>query len=350
MPEKVPGLLDAINAAIPSGEEAETPETEEAETPEGEEIETPEGEEAETPEGEEEETPEGEEEAEGEEGEEEAEGEEKPAKPSAKEPDPINDPLPKGTLQSTSERFKHVVDKLKEQTARAETIETQHNELIQHITGAGMGAQEFGTMLDYAAGVNSGTYDGLVKSRAILLRELESISQALGEPMPGQDALKGHDDLVKEVNAKTLTPERAIEIATQRNRTAAQARLTQRQQSGQQSAQQLQQAQADGSAALTALGKELAAKDGTAEYKRKAQLVVDMLEEVMPNIPPKQWVQTFRAAYAKVPAAKAAPKHVGKAPGAKPQPLRGNKLPAGGGGLAKQPKNLREAIDSAFHS
>jgi hypothetical protein len=346
MPEKAPSLLDAINAAIPSGEEAETPETEEVETPEGEEVETPEGEEAETPEGEEDETPEGEEEAEGDEGEEEAEGEETPAKPPAKAPDPINDPLPKGTLQSTSERFKHVVDKLKEQTARAETIETQHNQLIQHITGAGMGAQEFGMLLDYASGVNSGTYEGLVKSRSILLRELEAVSKQLGEPMPGEDILANHPDLLKEVNDKLITPQRAMEIASQRNRTAAQTRLGQQGQQRQQTTQQIQQAQADGTAALTALGKELAGKDGPIEYKRKAQLVVDMLQDVMPNIPPKQWVQTFRAAYAKVPAARAAPA-AGK-PGAKPQPMRGNKAPAAAGSMAKQPKNLREAIDRAF--
>ena len=180
-------LLEAINAGIPSAEApVETPEVEEEiETPEGEETETPEVEETETPEGEEdvvegEEKPEGEEAAEGEEDAEAAAAAALAAKKPAKDPDPINDPLPKGTLQSTSERFKHVVDKLKEQTAARESIETQHSELISHITGAGMGAPEFGYMLEYASGVNSGTYEGITKAKGILLKELEAISQSLG--------------------------------------------------------------------------------------------------------------------------------------------------------------------------
>jgi hypothetical protein len=185
----------------------------------------------------------------------------------------------------------------------------------------------------------------LTRARAILMKELEGVSAALGEPLPGQNPLKGHDDLVAEVNAKTLTPERAIEIAAQRNRAAAQTRLGQHQQNTQQTQAQAQQAQEQGRASLTTLGKELAAKDGAAEYTRKARIVVDMLQEVIPNLPPKQWVTAFRTAYAKVPAA---PKAVAAAkPGLKPQPLRGNKVPAGGGG-AKQPKNLREAINVAF--
>lgn len=348
MPPEVTSLLDAINAGIPT----EEPEQELTEVEDAEEAETPEGGEAEAPEGEEVEALEGDEEAEGEEA---ADGEAAAAalaaKKPVKDPDPINDPLPKGTLQSTSERFKHVVDKLKEQTSARETIEKEHSELIGHITGAGMGAQEFNIMLEYASNVNGNTYEGLTKAKAILLRELAGVSKALGEPQHGQDPLTGHDDLVKEVNAKTLTPERAMEIAAQRNRAAAQTRLGQ---AGDQRVQTAQQAKAEqnaGTAAITALGKELATKDGTAEYRRKAQLVVDMLAEVMPKIPPNQWASTFRAAYAKVPAARAAPAAGGKS-GAKPQPqpLRGNKIPAGGGGLAKQPKNLREAIDGAFSS
>lgn len=342
MPKEA-SLLDAINAAIPSGE-ADVPETEEEiETPEGEEIETPEGEEAETPEGEEEETPEGEEEAEGEETPDEA------AAAAAKKPaDPINDPLPKGTLQSTSERFKHVVDTLKKQTERADTSEKQYDELIGHITGAGMGGKEFSTMLDYAAGVNGGTYDGLVKSRSILLRELETVSKMLGDPMPGEDILVNHPDLLKEVNDKLITPQRATEIAKQRNQNAAQTRLNQVGQNRQQTTQQAQQEAANGQAALTKLGQELAKKDGQPEYVRKARLVVAQFEaeKLMDGVPPKQWAALFRSAYALIPS-KAAPK---PAAGGKNQPLRGNKAPAAAGSMAKQPKNLREAIDGAFQS
>jgi hypothetical protein len=336
-------LLDAINAGIPSEEPQEEVETEE--TPEGEETpeETPEGEEGADADGEEgeadEETPDGEED------DPEAAAAAKAAKP-AKEADPINDPLPRGTLQSTAERFKHVVSTLKEKTAELETVKTEYNELIGEISGAGMDGTTFGHMLEYARGVNGGTYEGLRKSYAILQAELKALSEALGEPLPGQDILQNHPDLLKEVNDKLITPERAAEIARQRNRDAAQAKLGQAKQSTQQSAAQQAQAVTAGKAALTALGKELAGKDGPAEYRRKAGLVVGMLQATFKHLPPAQWASAFRAAYAQVPAAPKAAAKPGAKPGDKPQPLRGNKVPSGQS--SKSPKNIMEAIGPAF--
>jgi hypothetical protein len=152
-------LLDAINAGIPSGDEPQEEVETEEEVPEGEEQ--PEGDEPA-------EEAEGEEEAEAEEGEEgddpEAAAAAAAAAKTQKEADPINDPLPRGTLQSTAERFKHVVSTLKEKTAALETVQTQYDELIGEISGAGMDGNTFGHMLEYARGVNGGTYEGLRKS------------------------------------------------------------------------------------------------------------------------------------------------------------------------------------------
>ncbi len=340
-------LLDALNAGLPTGEDPPEGEEAEEETPEGEEAEeTPEGEEE--AEGEEAEGEEAEEEAEGEEGEEdpEAAAAAAAAKKPAKEPDPINDPLPKGTLQGTTERFKFVVDKLKEQTTRADTVQANYDELLGEINSAGMDGTTFGVLLEYARGVNGGTYEGLKKSYDILMAELKSVATALGEPLPGQNPLEAFPDLVKEVDEKKITPERAIEIARQRSRDAAQQRLNASRTGAAQTEQQRAQAVAQGKAQMTALGKELAAKDGVAEYKRKAALVVGMLQETLPNLPPKLWTKAFRTAYDKVPAApKVAAKPVVK-PGQKPQPMRGNKVPSGQQG--KQPKNLKDAIAAAF--
>lgn len=340
-------LLDALNAGLPTGDEAE-----ETETPEGEEEEAVEGEETETPEGEEEETPEGEEEeAEGEEGEEEdpeaAAAAAKAAKKPAKEPDPVNDPLPKGTQPSTTERFKHVVDKLKEQTTRADTSVAQYDELTGLITGAGMDGTTFNAMLEYANGVNGGTWEGLERSYDFLMQELAALSKALGRPLPGHNPLDGHADLVKEVDEKKITPERAVEIAKQRNRDSAKTKFDTSRTGAAQTETQRKNAEAAGRTAMTALGRELATKDGLVEYRRKAGLVVGMLQETLPNLPPKLWVKAFRAAYDKVPAAPKAAKIPPK-PGTKPQPMRGNKRPAGDS--SKKPKNLREAINGAFES
>jgi hypothetical protein len=335
-------LLDAINAGIPSGDEPQEEVETEEEAPEGEQ---PEGDEPV-------EEAEGEEDAEGEadEGE---EGDDPEAAAAAaaktqKEADPINDPLPRGTLQSTAERFKHVVEKLKEQTAARETVQTQYDELIGEISGAGMDGNTFGHMLEYARGVNGGSYEGLRKSWTILQNEMKALAEALGEPMPGEDILKNYPDLLQEVNGKLITPERAAEIARQRNRDAAQAKLGQAKQTTQQSAAQQAQAVTAGKAALTALGKELAGKDGPAEYRRKAGLVVGMLRSTFQHLPPAQWAKAFRAAYAQVPAAPKAAVKLGVKPGDKPQPLRGNKVPSGQS--SKSPKTLLEAIGGAFES
>jgi hypothetical protein len=174
------------------------------------------------------------------------------------------------------------------------------------------------------------------------------LSEALGEPMPGEDILKSYPDLLQEVNGKLITPERAAEIARQRNRDAAQAKLGQAKQSTQQSAAQQAQAVTAGKTALTALGKELAGKDGPAEYRRKAGLVVGMLQSTFQHLPPAQWAKAFRAAYAQVPAAPKAAAKPGAKPGEKPQPLRGNKVPSGQS--SKEPKSMREAINVAFES
>lgn len=345
--EEGESLLDALNAGMPSGDEPEAEVEQEEEVPEGEEAA-----EGDKPEGDE---PEGDEDAEGAEGAEGEEGEEgdeaaaaaAAAKAAAKKPvDPINDPLPKGTLQQTSERFKFVVGKLKEETTRADTAQTNYDELIGEIGGAGMTGDTYAVMLEYARGVNGGTYEGLKKSHAILMQELTAVAKALGEPLLGQNPLEGHADLVKEVDEKKITPERAIEIARQRNRDAAQTALNARQQTGQRTAAQQQQAVNAGKTAMTALGKELAAKDGIPEYKRKAGIAVAMLKDVMGDLPPNKWVKTFRAAYAQIPSApKAAPKP-GAKPGQRPQPLRGNKVPSGQS--SKQPKTLAEAMAPAF--
>lgn len=341
-------LLGALTAGLESEEPTEEVETEE-ELPEGEE--TPEGEKAE------EETPEGEEEADGEKiDEEDLDAEDAAAKAAAvaakkpaKEADPINDPLPKGTLQSTSDRFKVVVGKLKEETTRADTATANYDEIIGEITGAGMNADSYGIMLEYARGVNSGDPVAMRKSYDILMHELKGLATALGEPLPGTNPLEGHADLIAAVNEKKIDPALAIETAVNRNRAAAQTKLQAANATRTQTQQQQTHAQAQGRAALTTLGKQLAATDGVAEYRRKAGIVVAMLQQTLPNLPPNKWASAFKFAYDKVPAAAApaAKAGAGKVPGAKkPQPLRGNKVPSGGN--TKQPKSLMEAIGPAF--
>lgn len=343
-------LLGAINAAIPSAPaDEELPETEAP--PEGEETEEtpPEGEETEeTPEGEE---PEGEEEAEGEEGEEEPELDEngQPVqKKVAKDFDPMKDPLPKGTLQRTVESFERLRNVVKEERTKVDTLTTQletttknHNELVGAITGAGLNGEAFSTMLSYASWYNSPNFEDKRKAYNFLVGELKALAADIGEAVPGTDPLKGHDDLAQEVQAQKLTPERAREIAMERNRRTAAETHNQRYGAQLQDSQRMQQARQQATQDLTSLGKELAGKDGVAEYQRKAQLVLKEMKDDIMALPPARWASAFKKAYALVPNAPAKPK-------AKPamQPLRGNRVPAGASG--KQPKSLQDAVFGAF--
>lgn len=351
--EEGESLHDQLMAGLAGNDTENEPETEE-ETPEGEETaeeeSAPEGEDA--PEGEEteEEAPEGEEteETEEEEAEEGEEGGKKPAH--KKDADPINDPLPKGTLESTRERFQHVVGQLKEQTTRAEQAESNLDEIVGKIQAAGMGAEQYGVMLHYAAGVNSGDPVQMKRSYDILMQELTNLATALGEPLPGKNPLEGHADLIKEVEEKKCTPERALEIAITRNRNAAQQKLLAARTTSQQGDAAFQQAVQRSAQEFTVLGKQLAQKDGTEEYRRKAKFVLDAFQDSIMELPPNKRVAAFKRAYDRVPAApKLAPKPgADKAPVKKgATPLRGNKRPAGNS-TAKQPKDLLTAMRQEF--
>ncbi len=351
--EEGESLLDALNAGLTPDDPPEQDEPE-VEAPEGDDPAGEEAAEEEAPEGEE--TPEGEEEeAEGEEGdEEEGEGEEKPApkKPEAKEPDDLNDPIPKGTLERTQKRITNLVDRVKTQSSEIETLRLAaqaRDELVGHITGAGMDGEKFGVLLDYAAGVNSGDPVKMQRSYDILMSELTYLAGALGHTLPGQNPLQGHADLIKEVEEKKLTEARALEIAQQRNRAAASTKLQSSMTEAQRSQQGRQQAEATARQGLTQLGQQLSTRDGVAEYRRKAGIAVGMLQQTMPNIDPRHWVSTFQRVYDKVPAAPAAPRAAAPAAKTGAQPMRGNKRPSGQS-PSKQPKTLFDAISGAFES
>jgi hypothetical protein len=200
-------------------------------------------------------------------------------------------------------------------------------------------------MLHYAAGVNSGDPVKMRASYDILMGELKNLATALGEPLPGTNPIDAHPDLVKLLDEKKITPEIAVETAIKRNRDAAAQKLNQARQNNQQGTQAYQQAQAKSVADFQALGKQLSAKDGQAEYTRRAKLVVSMFQEAIMALPPAQRLNAFKKAYDNVPAApKAAAPAGGKIPAKKgATPMRGNKRPSGNS-AQKQPKSMAEAL------
>ncbi len=344
MPGENEDLVGAISAAFPTDETpaeeapAEEVPAEEA-APEGEEAPAEEA----APEGEEvEETPAEEAAPEGE-----LDEHGKPKLP-AKPADPLNDPLPKGTLKSTTERFNEIREIVKETNQKLETVTNERNAVVERydglvgaITGSGLNADTFNVMLDYASKFNSAKFEDREAAYDFLMGELRNLAGEIGRVPPGEHPLKGHDDLIKEIEAKTLTPQRAVEIAKQRNRETAIGRHQQSHGARLEQTQRDEQARGAARQELSKVGQELAKKDGAAEYKRKADLVLANIKDEIMALPPARWAAAFRKAYSLIPTAVAPLKLKPKGP----QPLRGNKVPSGN--ASAQPKTMLEAISAA---
>lgn len=261
---------------------------------------------------------------------------EKPDKDAGKkktEPDHVNDPIPEEIKGRTRERIESLVGQVKE----LRQVETRYNEIMGMIAETRATPEQYGMVLEYLGAVNSGDPEQIRGAMQILQRELDALSEALGEPAPGKDPLEGHQDLQDAVEVGDLTRKHAEEIAAARNQRKALER--QRQASTQQS--EAQRALAAARQTLNALDEELKAQDP--HYAQKRQVLIGILQPVFKQIPPSQWVATFKAAYAKLPdpPAAAPPQNTGGAGNAN-QPLR-SRQPAGG--QQKQPTTLEEAID-----
>jgi hypothetical protein len=351
--ETKPTILDAVNAALdPLIEKpAETPEPDETPEPESPESETPESGAAGDVEGEqppEDETPEQKTAREAAaattkapEGEtpEEKTAREAAANAAKKPLDPVNDPIPATVAERTRERMTSLIGMVKELTP----VKAQFDELITTITSTGASADEFSTMLGYMRAVHSNNIEDRRQAYQLILSELRGLAPLIGEVIPGEDPLAGHQDLANAVAAQSLSQEHATEIAKARNSSKATTTAVQAQTTTQQAAQAFETARLAGVADLNTLEVTLKASDP--EYARKREILVQALEPSFKQLHPSLWKTTFENAYKNLKVA-AAPRAI--VPSIKPgqQPMRANKTPAGEG--AKKPSTMLEAMTASL--
>lgn len=339
-----PTLLDAVSAAVtPPEAPKEEPKVEDA-PPEGEEpvIEPAKDEDEKSPEGDEDADADAKKDADkSAEEPAKAEGEEKPAK-EPKPVDPMNDPIDPRWSERTQDRFRALSTMVKE---RDTAIATQQ-ELFTTIKSTGVTAENFAQTLSFLRAFNSDNIEDRRSAYNFMMSQVKALAADLGEVLPGTNPLEGHKDLTEEVTAGKLTQERAIELATVRNRNKATE--TARAATGARQTEQ-QAFETDRIAAVQGLNALQASLRADPDYDRKYALLVGSQGEpgtmhaVLSAVHPSRWVEVFQKAWTNCRLGPAAPASV-----ARPaqQPMRPNKQPAGQG--AAKPNSMAAAIDMAL--
>lgn len=256
----------------------------------------------------------------------------------AKQPDPVNDPLPPNLKRQTRERITKLIDLTKTATAERDSAVQQRNEVMNYILDSKATPQQYSEALGVLKLINSGTPDGIKKAIDFFQQQIGILARAVGEPVAGVDMLANHPDLQREVKEGLISQQRASELAAVRDMRAMQANGQARQTQQTQAEQQASQEREQGRQALNTLDASLRSDPN---YAAKRAVLVESLKPVFAQIHPSQWATTFKTAWDRLQVAPLAPPtRAVTIP--KNQPLRA-RSPAGGGAPAI--KSLDDAIN-----
>jgi hypothetical protein len=199
-------------------------------------------------------------------------------------------------------------------------------------------------MLTFMTLYNSDDLTAQREALKVMQAETLALATKLGEPVPGHDWLAEHPDLAKEVEAGTLTEQRAQEVAQARARTKANDAATVAAATRTEQDNTTLLAVAQGKADMTALGKRLVTDP---QYMAKKAILVPALQDIMRATHPSNWVAVFEAAYNKLvlPATVVEDDPNKPKPKEPVEPLR-VKSPAGGG--KKEPTTMLEAVSQSL--
>lgn len=184
---------------------------------------------------------------------------------------------------------------IQERAARAEDFTAM-------VMDTGADGQQFSQALDYLTLVNQakgGNAASAKKALDMLVPAVQALTAISGmdiEVLFGQaaDPLAAHEDLAKAVDQGDMTRKAALEVV------AARTQLASRQQAEQQAAevQQSQQAQQQGIQWLQQFDAQMAA-DPT--YAGKRPILHALVANIRQTLPPAQWPDAVRRAYASIP-------------------------------------------------
>lgn len=205
---------------------------------------------------------------------------EQPQKPAAED----LTQMPEGLAPKAQERFQRLATTNRELTGQVEQLTGQVGYVREAFQAHGVQQPQFEQAMQVIGLMNRGDLQGAL---AALDEQRRHISLALGQPLPGVDALAGHADLRQAVDQGQLDEQYAIEIA--RNRQGQQAQQQRHQQAEQQHAAQRteQQAVQSGTQAVDAFCRDMAAKD--LDYPAIEAKLLPELSNLLQGVPPQRW-------------------------------------------------------------
>lgn len=257
----------------------------------------------------------------------------------AAQPDHVNDPIPKELAEKTQERIRSLADRVKVAEAGVTERSADLDEMISMVQETGTSGEQYGQVLGFMKLFNSTDEADQRAAFKVMQTELASMAAKLGETIPGVDPLAAHADLQAEIEAGTLTGERAIEIANTRTRETASAARAVTNNASVTAKDDIDQAVVDAKAELAVFE---ASKVKDPQWLAKKAILVPALRATMRVIHPSQWRATFEASYKEL----VLPEAVAPTPTPKvPTPLR-PKAPAGEG--KKEPSTMAEAIEQSL--
>lgn len=281
----------------------------------------------------------------------------KPKAAAPKKVDHVNDPIPADLKAPTKARMEGLVNIAKALTTERDTMKAElvdAREFLAAIEETGADAETYARHLNVLALMHSPRLEDKRQVLEYFRKAVDKLGTDLGETPAGKDALAGHQDLIDDVEAGEIKRERAVEIASARNREAAATRINTDVRTRETAQTDAQRAEAATKKGLNDLSAELRARDG-ALYDRKHRILVPFIKKLNRSLPSDQLVQSVRDAYEELklsptngsaaPAVGDGGSPPGRAPGGTgaQQPMR-PRNGAGAGGT-KEPKTALEAME-----
>lgn len=268
----------------------------------------------------------------------------------AKQPDHVNDPIPKDLAPKTQERMRFLVGETKKLSEQVKTVQGDFDHLVNGIRSTGTTPEQYGEVLSFMALFNSGDAAQQEKALGLLEDMADRLATHLGKERTVGDPLAAHADLKADVAAGKLSVSYAKEIARQRNQAKFRGDLetSQRQEADRQ--RQHTEAVEGARVGLNELEETLQATDPN--YAQIRAQILPVLKPLFQQIPPAQWTAKFKEAY-KNAKARFQPRVRPSNPGN--QPMRGGRAAGGGGAGANAdgmssggPASMLDAVSAAI--